>query len=119
MKTASAKILNARISLKKAVTVCKVIRGMKLVKAKKLLKDLLERKRSIDGKYYDKIARYLLDLLKSAEANAKKKDMKVEKLWIKNVKADKGTTFILPKSRAKFRGRKAKMTHLSVIVEER
>jgi len=116
MKTAKAKILNARISLKSAVKVCKLLRGKKLSDAKKLLEDLIAKKISIDGKYYTNVAKKLLELLKAVEANAKKKEMTVENLRIKVVKADRGETFLLPKSRAKFRGRRAKSTHLTVEV---
>lgn len=109
----------ARISLKHSIILCKILRGKRLERAKSLLQNLIEKKESIDGKYYTKASRHFLELLENVEANAKQKDMDSNKLFVKNIKADKGFTFLLPKSRAKFRGRKAKVTNLEVVVEER
>ena len=116
---ARAKVTNVKISLKESVKFCKHIKGMKVSKAKRFLQDLIDQKVNIDGKYYTNIDKTVLKLLKSAEANAKKKGMNESKLWIKNIKADKGMTFILPKSRSKFAGRRGKMTHLTIELEER
>lgn len=119
MKTASAKLVGARISLKHAVVVCKVLKGKKLSKAKELLQNLLDKKESIGGKYYTKTCKTILQLLSSAESNARQKDLVLEKTFIKKIKADKGRVFIRPKSRAKFRGRKAKVTNIEIMLEER
>ncbi|MFH7880932.1 MAG: uL22 family ribosomal protein [Candidatus Aenigmatarchaeota archaeon] len=118
MKIASAKTRNSRISLKHAVTICKYLRGKKLSKAKKFLDNVLAQKESYDGKYYTKATKEFISLLKAVEANAKKKGLNVDKLFIKVIKADKGETMYLPK-RAKFLPRRAKTTHLTVIVEEK
>ena len=119
MKEATAKLIGARVSLKHSLVLCKKISGLKLGKAKKFLEDLIEKKVSIDGKYYTKASETLLDLLKSAEANAKQKGLNLERVFIKVAKADKGRRLILPKSRFKFRGRKAKVTNLKIVLEER
>ena len=113
------RIKNARISLQNAVLICKKLKGKKLSKAKDFLEKLHEKKISLNGKYYTKTVEKFLELLKSAEANAKQKGLDTEKLWIKNIKADKGERVILVKSRFKFRGRRGKSTHLYVEVEER
>jgi large subunit ribosomal protein L22 len=109
----------ARVSLKHCIILCKAIRGKRVINAKKLLQNLIDKKESIDGKYYTKASKHLLELLESAEANAKQKGINEEKIFVKVAKADKGYTFILPKSRAKFRGRKAKVTNLEIVVSER
>jgi large subunit ribosomal protein L22 len=109
----------ARISLKHSVILCKKLKGKKLSKAKTFLQNLIEKKESIDGKYYTKASSEILKLLENVEANAKQKNMNVERLFISKIKADKGFTFILPKSKAKFRGRRGKVTNLEVVVEER
>ena len=45
--------------------------------------------------------------------------MNTDKLFVRIAKADKGYRYVRPKSLAKFRGREAKVTNLSVILEER
>jgi ribosomal protein L22 len=80
---------------------------------------LLEKKISLGGKYYTNAAKQILEVLESAEANAKQKDLAGEKLFIKIAKADAGETFIKPKSRWRLRGRKAKSSSITIEVEER
>ena len=116
MKTASARIDNARISLKHSIVLCKEIRGKKVEKAKRILQNLIDEKVSLKRKYYTKASKKILELVKSAEANAKAKNMDVEKLLIKKAKADKGEKFIRPKTRWRFRGRKAKSTNITIVV---
>lgn len=60
----------------------------------------------------------ILEILENAEANAKQKNLNLEKLFI-FPKADKGFRLITPKSRAKFRGREAKVTNIEIILRER
>jgi ribosomal protein L22 len=119
MKTATAKEDNARVSLKNSQILCKILKGKKVSKAKKLLEDLIESKRSLKGKYYTKTSKKFLEILKTAEANAKHKDIDTEKLWIKNATANRGRAFILPKSRYGMRGREAKAASIEITVEER
>jgi large subunit ribosomal protein L22 len=109
----------ARISLKHSVILCKRIKGAKLNRAKKFLQNLIDKKENIDGKYYTKASKQILNLLEDAGTNAKQKGMDEDKLFVKTAKADKGFTFVLPKTRAKFRGRRGKVTNLTVVVEER
>lgn len=119
MKTAVAKETSARVSLKHSLVLCKQIKGKKLEKARKLLEDLVKQKRSLDGKYYTKAAKKFLDILKAAGANAKNKNLTVEKLFIKNATANKGEAFLRPRTRWHLRGRRAKSTNIEIIVEER
>lgn len=118
MKVAIARVRNSRISLKHAVEICKYLRGKKLSKVFRFLENVLKQKESYDGKYYTKATKTFISLLKSAEANAKKKGLNPERLFVKIIKADKGETMYLPK-RAKFLPRRAKTTHLTVVLEER
>ena|SRR3989304_2112490 len=115
----SAKSSGARVSFKDAQVVCRALRGKSLSSGKNLLQNLLDKKESLGGRYYSQTAENIFNLLKSAEANAKQKNLAPEKLFIKVAKADQGYKFIRPKSRAKFRGRQAKVTNLEVAVEER
>jgi len=112
-----------RISTKHALEICPKIKGNPLQKAKRFLNNLLAKKIGIKGKtkgkYYTNAAKNILSVLNAAEANAKQKNLNVEKLFVKQAKADKGYKFIRPKTRAKFAGRKAKMTNITIILEER
>lgn len=113
---ASAKLIGSRISLYSSSLLCNQLRGMKLVKAEKFLQDLIERRASLRGKYYTKTAKHFLQLLKSVEANARRKNLELERLRIRVIKADKGQSVVLPKTRAKLGRRKAKSTNVSVVV---
>ncbi len=111
---------NQPISLKNSVVVCSLIRNKPLKKAKKILQDLLDKKRSIDGKYYTKTVKVILEVLKAAEANARQKNMKEDKLFVKIAKADKGTTlYSYPAKKAKFAARRRKSTNITIVLEER
>ena len=112
---AKAKIKNARVSFKKSIIVCKHIRGLKLEKARKFLENLIEQKISINGKYYTKVAKQLLDLLKQAEANAARKNLKIEKLYV-IAKANKGEKIM---RYGRMGIRKAKSTNLEIILVEK
>ncbi|MEM5834376.1 MAG: uL22 family ribosomal protein [Candidatus Aenigmatarchaeota archaeon] len=119
MKTASALLEDARVSLEHCVIICRELKNKKVGEAKKFLEMLIDKKISLNGKYYTKAAKQILEILKSAEANAKVKNLNQEKLFIKVAKADKGRVFIRPKSRWRFRGRKAKVTRIEIILGER
>ncbi|MEM7825717.1 MAG: uL22 family ribosomal protein [Candidatus Aenigmatarchaeota archaeon] len=119
MKTASACLEDARVSLKHSVVLCKEINNKRVEKAKKILEMLINRKISLNGKYYTNAAKKILEILKTAEANAKVKNLNPERLFVKNAKADKGRVFIKPKSRWRLRGRKAKVTRIEINLEER
>ncbi|MEM5870062.1 MAG: uL22 family ribosomal protein [Candidatus Aenigmatarchaeota archaeon] len=119
MKTAISKLPNARISLKHSLVLCKKLKGKKLNKAKTFLENLVAGKVSINGKYYTKAVKTFLELLKNVEANAKQKGLNADKLFIKNIKADKGVSFYRPRSLWHLRGQRAKSVNLTVEVEER
>lgn len=118
-KTAISKKFNARISIKDAVLILKKIRNKKLEKAKSFLQDLIDKKKNINKKYYTSASKEILSLLKDVEANAENANMDTDRLFIKRINASKAFTFILPKSRWSHRGKKAKLCHLEVEVEER
>lgn len=61
---------NVRISIKNAKPVCKSVRGLKLERAKKFLEDVLKEKKNINGKFYSKTTREVLNIILSAEKNA-------------------------------------------------
>jgi ribosomal protein L22 len=119
MKTASAKMERARISLKHSLAIIGELKGKKLEAAKRFLEDLLDKKISLGKKYHPTAAKQILEILESAEANAKQKEMNSEKLFIRKIKADKGFTFMRPRTRIHLRGRKVKSTTLFVELGER
>lgn len=118
-KIVQAKFVAERISFKQSQEVASAIRNKNLASAKNFLTEVLAQKKTIDGKLFPKTTHAFLTLLKSAEANAKQKNMDTEKLFLKVVKADKGFKYVRPKSLAKFRGREAKITNISVVLEEK
>lgn len=117
--TVSAQFKDMRISFKHSLVICDVLRGMRLGKAKTLLKNMIEKKHSLDGKYYTNAAKTLLEVLDNLEANAKSKNMSPEKLFVKKIKADEGYAFRRPRSRWRLRGRRVKSTNITIEVEER
>ncbi len=58
------------ISEKSASVVCRAIKKKPLVRAKRLLEDLNLKKRSLQGKYYSKAVKHILEALNSCEKNA-------------------------------------------------
>ena len=116
---ATAKLRDARISFKKSYILAKELRGMKAERAIRFLTDLIDEKVAVDGKFYTKTAQTFLGVLKSAEANAKQKNLDTEKLFVKIAKTDKARKLVTPKSRFKFRGRQAKTSHIEIVLEER
>ncbi|HLC59454.1 MAG TPA: uL22 family ribosomal protein [archaeon] len=119
MKTATAKLVGAKISSEKSRVILDDIRNGSLTRAKKLLNDLLDNQVTMKGKRYTKTADVLLGFLESAEANAKQKNLNSDKLFIKKITADKGEKNFRGRSRYRLRGRVAKSTNLEVILEER
>jgi large subunit ribosomal protein L22 len=119
MKTSSSKLRNARISLKHSLILCKKLKGKKLMKAVKFLENLAARKVSIDGKYYTKAVNHFLEFLKTAQADAKQKGLDLERVFIKQIKADKGLRFYRPRSLWHLRRQRVKSVNLSVELEER
>ena len=115
----NAKFTDARISLKSSKIICKELRGKRLSKSKMLLNDLLDEKKNLNGKYYTKTVKKILEILTNAEANAVAKGLDDERLFIYSINADKGRTFIRPRSKMSRRGERAKMTHIEIIVGEK
>jgi len=119
MKTAVARFDEARISFKHSMVLREKIKGKKVEDAKSLLSSLISREVDIGGKYYTSASKKFLEIVGYAEANAKAKGFDIAKLFIRNVRTDAGKTFMLPKSRFRHRGRKAKSTNIEIEVEER
>ena len=114
-RAARAMIRDAPISFKESYEICKVLRGMKLVEAEKLLEAVIRQEVAIpyvrhnkkvghrkalsdqwrkwkvaSGRYPVKAAAYILKLLKNAENNAQNKGLDVEKLRIVHIASHRG-----------------------------
>ncbi len=130
---AKAKLLYQNISTKDSIEIAKAIRGKSLEKSIEMLKKVVEKKQPIkytrfiqesaghkpgigSGKYPVKAAEAFITLLELVKNNAEQKSLDEEKLFIIHVKADKASR---PWRYGRHRGRKAKRTHLEIVVEEK
>jgi len=116
-KSAKAYGRALRISTKSSVAVCRAISRKNLEKAKKLLQDLIDKKRSVGGKYYTNASREILRLVKSAEANAESGGLDLNRLVI-FASAHQGFTFMRPR-RLKMRRTRRKMTNIQVVLQQK
>jgi large subunit ribosomal protein L22 len=129
---ATAKSVNLPISTKQSVEVASFIRDKTLQKAKMLLKEVVEHKKAVPykrynrdtghkpgkiaaGRYPEKAIDCFLKLLNTAEANAEDKGLDSKNLIIIEMKADKGTQ---QWHQGRQKRRRMKNTHLSVKVAE-
>lgn len=115
----SAKVYGrgVRISTKSSVVVCRALSGMRLDKGKSFLQDMLDERRSISGKYYTNTTKSILDMVKSAEANAEAKGLDTESMII-HASAHTGFSFFRPRG-WKRRRESAKVTNLQIVLEAR
>ncbi|MBI2676304.1 MAG: hypothetical protein HYX24_07630 [Candidatus Aenigmarchaeota archaeon] len=116
-KSAKAYGRNLDLSRRKAAIVCQAIRGRQLEKAKRLLEDMVEGKRNLEGKFYTKTAKTMLNLLKSAEANADAKGLDAERLVV-HATAHQGVEYRSGR-RFKMHGDTRKFAHVQVVLEEK
>ena len=105
------------ISTKDSVAICRKLSGMNLEKGKSFLLGMLSEKRSIDGKFHTKAAFEIIGLLNSAESNAEFKGLNPDRMII-SASAHEGYTFYRPR-RFKVHGRKKKVTHVQVVLQEK
>lgn len=128
---AKAVQLDSPISRKKAIEICNWIRGQNIDAAKKKLELVTQKKLAVpykkyndnvghkagmaSGRYPIETCKHILNVIKSAEANAQNKGLKQTDLVIKHINAQQAP----PKYRNGRQGRqKAKSTHLEVILEQ-
>ena len=116
-KFAKAYGRNMRISTKSAELLCRVIRRKKLSSAKRLLQDLSEGRRALDGKYYSKAVREVLMLLQGCEKNAEFLGLDADRLFV-HASAHTGTNYRRRRRKSGF-GSKMKSTNLEMMLIER
>lgn len=131
MEIAKASGKDLGISLKHSAVICGFIRGKRLGVAKTMLSEVIDMKRAVpfskfnkdlghkhgmmSGRYPIKSCKEILKILQSAESNAKEKNMDIDSVIIKEVKADKASTSL---HYGRFRSRKMKRTHIEVVLTE-
>jgi len=119
MATAYAKLFDARISPKHSSVLGKELRGKNVSKAKEILEGLISGRRNIDGRRYVNASKKLLEVLNAAEANARIKNLDAEKLFVKNIKTDKASKFMRPRSLWHMRGQERRSINILIEIEER
>ncbi|GEM_PF-949380 len=108
---------NLRISTRKAELICKVIRRKTLKRAKRLLVDMAAEKRGLDGKYYTKTVKGILELMESCEKNAEFLGLDNERLFV-HASAHQGTTLKRRRRKSAF-GSSMKSTVMEMMLIER
>ncbi len=110
--------LNLRVSRKKAHQICKEINRnkMKFNAAKKFVQDLIDGKRTIDGKTYMKAAEGVMEVLENAGNNAEAKGIMEDKLRVKTISAEPGTTLRRMRRRRDF-GNRLKTSNIKLVLE--
>jgi len=123
---------NLPISTKVSIEICSFIRNRNLQKAKLVLESVLKKKRAVPykrhnthvahkpgkiaaGRYPQKAAREILNLLNGAEANAEHKGLDSKKLMISMIKANQGSKIWRPGRIAR---RVFKRTNIDIEVKE-
>ncbi|MBD3318615.1 50S ribosomal protein L22 [Candidatus Woesearchaeota archaeon] len=132
-KSAAAHGMFLPISMKAAVEICGYLRGKKLARAKTILENVIAEKQPIPytrfngdvghrkgniaaGRYPIKACTEILTVVKSAEANAQFKGLLAKDLVLKQICAKQGGKQY---RYGRHRGRRAKRTHIEVVVEEK
>ncbi|HDN83408.1 MAG TPA: 50S ribosomal protein L22 [Candidatus Altiarchaeales archaeon] len=137
-KVAKAMGRDLDISLKKAVEICSRLRGMKLKDAIKLLEAVSKLEKSIPftryksgvghrkglrgkekiGKFPQKAALKILDVLRNLQSNAEYKGLDAENLKIVNIQAKKGITRLRRKPKGRWRPWRRQLVHIEVVAKE-
>ncbi|MFH0832682.1 MAG: uL22 family ribosomal protein [Candidatus Aenigmatarchaeota archaeon] len=108
---------NMRISRKAAVKICRVIRNKPLTRARRLLDDLIAKKRDLRGKYYTSAVNEIKMLLDSCEKNAVAKNLDSGKLMV-HASAHQGGIFRRRRRKAAF-GSRMKSANVEIMLIEK
>ena len=140
-KTAKASGREVRVSHKHAREVCRTIKNMMLTNAKEFLKDVMEKKKPVPFRRYNKKAghqhgleegtfagRYpinaaqkVLKVLEAAEANAENKGLDVDRLRITHAAAYPGmkSKRYTPRAHGRASPKFNTLTHIEIILGEK
>jgi ribosomal protein L22 len=111
---AAASGLNMQLSTKTSKLLCKKISGKSSAEAVAFLEGLVNKKIKINRKYHSKVAEGILEILRSAIANATYKGL-TEPLHVKLAIAEKGWT--RRRRRRVGLGSKIKATNIKIILQ--
>ena len=138
-KTVKASGREVRVSHKHAREVCRTIKGMKLSQAKTLLLDVMEKKKAIPfrryqkkaghrhglekafaGRYPIKAAEKILKILQGAEANAENKGLDTDRLNVKHAAAYPGMKVkrYTPRAHGRASPKYDTLTHIEIVLAE-
>lgn len=138
-KTAKAMGRSLKISPKHAVEICREIRGMELETAKNYLNDVIKLKRVVafkrhnkkvghrkglvgwpSGRYPQKAAKAILNVLDNAEANAEYKGLGAENLKIQHISSHRGFVIKggIPRAFGRATPFNTPTTHVQIVLEE-
>ena len=138
-KTAIASGRDIRIKPKAAREICNYLKGMKLIRAKQVLEEVIELKRPIPyvryklkvphrkeaqgfdaGRYPKKAAQEILKILNAAEANAEFKGLYADNLKIIHISSNRGRRIrkYIPRAFGRATPYFKHLTHIEVAVEE-
>lgn len=135
-KTARALGRDLPISRKKSVELCRELRGMRVDEAKEYLEAIIKKKRAVPfrrytsgaghkkghigpGRYPVKAAKYILELLESAESNADYNGMDTDELIIKHIAAHPGRVYkgFMPRAHGRSTPWDKKTTTIEIVLE--
>lgn len=139
-KTVKTSGRELRVSRKSAQEVCKTIKGMTLTQAKQYLRDVIDKKRPVPfkrfnkkaghrhglvkacaGKYPVKVAKAVLKLLEGAEANGEYKGLDTERLRIIHASAYAGMKMkrFMPRAQGRTTPKVQTLCHVELALEEK
>jgi large subunit ribosomal protein L22 len=139
-KTVKASGREVRISHKHAREVCRTIKGMMLDKSKEYLQDVMEKKKAVPfrryqkkaghrrglekafaGRYPIKAAERILKILKGAEANAENKGLDVDRLRIIHAAAYPGMKVkrYTPRAHGRASPKYDTLSHIEIVLGEK
>jgi large subunit ribosomal protein L22 len=136
-KTAIASAREIPVKPKHVVNVCRAIRGMPLAKAKTYLEDVQELKAPVKyfryvrkvshrkgigpGQYPVKAAGAVLQVIKSAEANAEYKGLDPEKMFVAHAAMQKSAPIqgFMPRAQGRGTAWNTSTCHIEIVLQER
>jgi large subunit ribosomal protein L22 len=139
-KTAKASGRELRVSHKSAREVCRAVKGMMLSNAKAYLRDVLEKKKAIPfrrynkklghrhgiektfaGRYPIKAAERVLTVIEAAEANAENKGLDVDRLRVMHAAAYQGMKIkrYTPRAHGRASPKYDTTTHIEIVLDEK
>ncbi|MBN2202602.1 MAG: hypothetical protein JW700_00215 [Candidatus Aenigmarchaeota archaeon] len=106
-----------KISHKDSVKFCKVINRKKLSVAKKILEEIKQGRKTLNGKTYDNIRKEMQMMLHQLEMNGRKEGLDVDNLYV-FISTHRGPTMHRGRRRWRKFGSKMKACHVQTVLSE-